>query len=327
MVIGISPAKVLSRKSSSRSLDPADASHDTPRKVMVGASNKIFQEFARIVAKISEAFDTCHADDNIESLVLLMPCSLVSGGLGELRGAALLVVARDKYLQARHLEVSADCNPNRARCFDLGRFELDGVIKKIQPVTTTSRQWCMSAFTAKGRCSLVLVKADQNDPLKVTFARFNMPAGMSKPCLFRSFSPTLIGTLDTESGLRELDVWSALPNLMASESDQLIGMLDQRLTSHVYKKSVLSIGTSTNKEDKILDFRFIPSGSLDGYPWIVLLTNDVAIIHVRPAGKNDWKLLLTLKYPYVRTSYPKSKAVRSTNIIQTRSTGTCSPST
>ena len=280
--------------------------------LMISASGEMQQEFARIVGAVRGALPKFTPGQDVESLVLLMPWTYGIGAPtdNDLRGAALLIVAEGKMLRAKRLEVSVDCHPDTARCVDLGSFELDQSIKKMQIVKTRSEHWCLSVCDDIDCNSLVFVAMEKNEdaaaPLKATFQNFPMAAQTSGGCILRAFSSELLGTMEEKSSQRRLsvNVWSALPDPKAVES--LDSSDDKKKNTHRFCKSVLSLDESTGEDDEIVDFRFVSSGSLNGYPWIVLLTKTAAIVHTRPGGKNYWTPMLTVKYLCVPSSNPNS---------------------
>lgn len=306
-ILGISPAKTTVRKKDVP--QTLHASTDVERTVLVGANGEMQQEFARIIATIPEALGEFPFDDDVEALVVLMPWLYPSNAPSDVRGAGLLIVAKGNVLHAKRLEVSADCNPNKARCVHLGSVEMGATIKKVQTVESKAEDWCLSVCDVNDCHRLVFVRLDDPDSSRVTIQHYPMVAFNGHSCRLRSFSPVLFGTMDGQSSqrVRAVAIWSALPDAKSVERLDSTTKNEKQENSHRYCKSVLSLEEPIDDEDEIVDFRFISSGSLDSYPWIVLFTKKAAIVHTRLGGKQHWSPKLTVKYPVVSNSNLKSQ--------------------
>lgn len=306
-ILGISPIKTTVRKKGTP--QTLHAGTDTDRTVVVDANGDVQQEFARIIATIPGALGESPVDDDLESIVVLMPWLYPSNAPDDVRGAALLIVARGKVLHAKRVEVAADCSPSKARCVHLGSVEMGAVITKVQTVESKAEDWCISVCDDKNRHRLVFIRLVDPDTLKLTIQHFPMVSMKGSSCMLRSFSPVLFGTTDGQSSqrVRSVVIWSALPDPKSVESLDATSKNEKEQNSHRYCKSVLSLEKPLDDEDEIVDFRFISSGSLDSYPWIVLFTKKAAIVHTRPGGKQHWSPKLTITYPIVPTSNPKSQ--------------------
>jgi len=282
--------------------------------MMVGAEGEKQQEFCRVVA-----MSNCAIPGEVTAL-LLLPWHYGTGApnLNSIRGAALIITCSGRSLTASRLEVTNDLNPEKSKHFILGSVELIGIedtenvnIQSLTYVKTASEGWCLAACDDCGRITLVFIDVEQiansseeqikknESSLRAVFKQYQISDALRKPdnkssYLLRAHSVQLMATMPKSEPSSNVTVWLALPRpYLSSPENRDLG----------YKPITVSI----NPKDTILDIRWLTSGNLDAFPWLVTFSRRSVIVHQRPGGELKWVPVAELTYPSIMGYSPHTK--------------------
>ena len=306
----------------------------------VGIGGEMQQEFSRIIAAVRDAVPPSQTEEEMDHFQNKLALLQWTQGYGapaanELRGAALLIVAEGTCLQAKRLEVAFNCDPQQARCYDLGAIDLARrdssdqaqALKAIEVVKTGTDNWCMSVCDSAGRVTLVFVTIEKEpitlqNVIRASTERAKLQArfrlcpmfdlGIEKGPLpkFCPFSLELVATMSTDpSAKKEIVVWSSTPTPRCVDKD---GTNADEMVSLNYSASELPI--ELLRQNDIVDLRFIPSGSLEAFPLLAVFTKEsVTAYHCSDAGAS-WLPTLEIKYPEIATSRSVRKKLGSSKM-------------
>ena len=283
--------------------------------MMVGAEAEIQQEFCRLVAMADSVLP-----GKISAMVLL-PWHYGTGAPNPLiiRGTALIVTCSGRTLTASRLEVTNDLNPKNSRHYIIGKVDIDdnqaeesANIESLTVVKTATIGWCLAACDSLGKVTLVFIyvedmqsknkgKKDRNNdpPYRASFRqsyifRCNSKATRSlqlSSYLLRAYSVQLLATMPKSEECSQVTVWLAIPRAHGTK-------LDEKPTDYG------TITVSINPHDTILDFKWLPSGKLDAFPWLVTFSRRSVIVHQRAGTELRWIAVIELKYPSIMGSSP-----------------------
>ena len=333
-IIGFS--KKADDNTGSQSLTVGDSLPNLQASAPDSVENGIQQEFSRIIAAVQGVVQPTQTKEEIEQLQNSFALLEWTRGAGapatkDIRGAALLVFAHGSTLRAKRFEVPASCEPEVARCDDLGSIDLgrDGLpasgnaVTGIQLVKTAGKDsWCVSVSNRSGRIIFVFVEIEAvqnfqskfstdaaiktsslNPPLRAQFRQYHvLDLGLNNGASrFRPFSLGLAAAiLDDPSNKGRITVWSTLPTARLADSECQDGD---------YSKSELA--TQITLQNEVVDFRFIVSRPLDALPLIAVFTKESVIAFRCSGAGTSWQPVLEILYSEVATSSNFNETLRS----------------
>ncbi|KAL3804783.1 hypothetical protein ACHAWO_005312 [Cyclotella atomus] len=311
-----------SHSSGSRSSRPQKVPKDSESQatVEVGADSENQQEFGRIVAIVRDVVAGTN-DQSCPPAMLLIPWNFGKGAVvsQKMCGGALIMwaVPGCRTIKAARLEVVLDVDPENSRFIEIGIIQLDEkdsssnqyTIKSISLVSSTEKGWLVAVLDSNGNTSLLFIDTRSSDSaipsspsgIKAQFRHypsvFNVHdvAPVSKKsdpkesCVFRAFSIELFGCMGSRHGSKELSIWSALPETKHWP--------DSSIAESPYKCSTINIDdVSELSNEVIIDFRWIRSGFMDAFPWLILFTQRAAVLYRRPCHELLWQQAAILFY-------------------------------
>ncbi|KAL7521427.1 hypothetical protein ACHAWX_006106 [Stephanocyclus meneghinianus] len=313
-------------KSSRRQKVSAEGESQATLEVGAGAENQ--QEYGRIVAIVRDVVVGANGQ-SCPPAVLLIPWNFGKGAVvsHKMYGGALILwaVPGQRIIKAGRLEVVLDIDPENARFVEIGSIHLgeqestnQSIIKSMSFVNSTEKGWLVATHDSAGSTSLLFIETICTDTsgsnsvsnIKATFRNYpsvlnvhesscvGSKADPKQSFIFRAFSLELFGCIGSRQDCNELTIWTAFPETkhqVATSSGE-----------SPYKCSKIDIKTVKEvSDDVILDFRWIRSGFLDAYPWLILFTSRAALLYRRPFHQLHWQLITILFYE----SVPDRKSV------------------
>jgi hypothetical protein len=308
-------------RSSRRQKAPKDnESHAT---VEVGADVENQQEFGRIIAIVRNAVVGAQ-DQSSTPAMLLIPWNFGKGAVvsHKMCGGALILwaVPGQRTIKAARLEVFLDIDPENTRFVEIGSIQLEdsevsinnnqSSIKSISFVSSTEKGWLVAILDSSGNASLLFIETSSSDSafpsspsnIKASFRHYpsvfnihevvgpvSKKSDPKESCNFRAFSLELFGCMENKSGCKELTIWTALPETKHQ--------VDRSVKESPYKCTKINIDDVKELSDEvIIDFRWIRSGFVDAFPWLILFTQQVAVLYRRPCHALDWQPIAMLFY-------------------------------
>jgi hypothetical protein len=302
--------------------------------VQVGANNEIQQGFGRIIAIVRDAVTVdnspaCCSLDHLRDIpppaMLLLPWNFGKGAVvsSKMYGGALViwVVPGKRTVKAARLEAALDIDPENARFVEIGSLSLDqekaagatsSVIKSISYISSTDKGWLVALHDSAGDVSLLFIDTACTTVLSDAATSTNAVRASLRyyPNIFnchgkstdgnkhdsrdafilKPFSLELFGTMkDCHGGCKNLTTWSSLPQAIHHGANQ------QHLE---YNNVTISIEDvpQLSSEEFILDFRWIASGFVDAFPWLVIFTQKSAVVYRRSGIQVYWQPIATISY-------------------------------
>jgi len=309
-----------SRASRPLKVSRENESHAT---VEVGADAEVQQEFGRIVAIVRDVVVGVH-DQSCPPAMLLIPWNFGKGATvsPKMYGGALILWALpgQRTIKAARLEVILDIDPENSRFSEIGSVELEkpsdsknqSSVKSISYVSSTEKGWLVAILDSAGNTSLLFVETvcadspvpSSSSPSNNIMTKFrHYPSVFNvyqvnqickvdprESSVFRAFSLELFGCMGSRHGSKELTIWTALPGT----SHQV----DPNSSDKPYTSSKINIDDvkEISNEAVILDFRWIRSGFLDAFPWLVVFTNHAVVLYRRPCNELYWQPITIIFY-------------------------------
>lgn len=298
--------------------------------VEVGADAENQQEFGRIIAIVRDAVGSSHDESMMTSspAMLLLPWNFGKGAIvsHKMYGGALVLwaVPDQRLIKAARLEVVLDIDPENARFYKIGSIAFDeqagdsgSTIKSITFISSTENGWLVAVNDSSGNVSLLFVEtfstATTGSRGEITASFRHYPSifnvhgndavrnkGTPKGSfVLRSFSVELFGCMSTSvEGYKEVTIWSALPQTTHSEKGS---------TDLAYSSSIVAIRDIVGLSDEyILDFRWVSSGFVDAFPWLVVFARSAAVVYRRPCSLLSWQPCAVLAYPSLSSAEASS---------------------
>ena len=301
--------------------------------VQVGADNEIQQGFGRIIAIVRDAIvidpdcrSLYHLRDLPPTPMLLLPWNFGKGATvsSKMYGGALIVwaVPGKCTIKAARLEAVLDVDPENARFIELGSISLQQTgtnclgFSSISYISSTENGWLVALHGFTGDVSLLFIETactsiskgnTSTDAIEATFRYYpNVFNSHGKSAdgnkhdprdifILKPFSLELFGAMKRcHGGCKTLSVWSALPQALHRRSHD--GGAQQQ--SLEYNTGVISIEgiPQLSSEEAILDFRWISSGFIEGFPWIVVFTQKSAVVYHRSGVQVEWQPIAIISY-------------------------------
>ena len=318
-------------------IDPEDPSSRVNATIGAGAERP--GEFnSRIIALIERALPSAERSGvmNYQSRLALMPWNYGGGSTlpNGLRSTALLVVADNHSLYAKRLEFATDDNPDGAQCSDLGSIDFRDVaggddtiaggrltIRLIEAVPSGTENWCIAVYHDDGTVRLVFIEVEKKDLQKDTGSASLLPGNLQarfrqypvfrvedatplSESMVRASSVELFASANGRRGV--VTVWCARPSPRDNAEDQKSEEKTNEACEFHYIKSTLCLDAvlqgRNEAEDQLVDIRFVSSGALDAFPWIVAMTSKVAVVYRRDGRSYEWKPIIVLNYPSLPNS-------------------------
>lgn len=275
--------------------------------ILVGADSEVQQEFCRLVGVASKAIPC--AEKTLMAHFRLLPWSSLkdSSTPEELRGSAMLVSSSGSQVIVTRIEVSSDCNPDKANAYCLGTCDiredanenLGEVSIECLSIVDGNGNWprlviCDSMGTVRllflsvGATNSELKEGDSRHPLTVSFRPykvFRLDRFTPAKCIIRAMSVDIIATVHyKEPYAPVVTVWSSRPHPSGV----------RRVGTEVgeYAASELPLVASEN----IVDICFLQSGYLDSYPLLVTVTPTEAVVYQKFAERISWEPMYSLSY-------------------------------
>ena len=278
---------------------------------------------------------SCHPRDHVRNFsppaMLLLPWNFGKGAIvsPKMSGGALFLwaVPGTCTIKAARLEAVFDIDPENARFIELGSISLDydrgatctyPEIKCISFLRSTEKGWLMTVQDFAGNVSLLFIETHcisrssdtftGNSAIRSSFRYYpNIFNGYGKSAdgnkpdprdsiILNSFSLELFGTMTVgaDGGYGDLNIWSALPQTIRHN----INELDSHQDLADYDRVAISIHDISNlpSTEKVLDFKWIASGFLDAFPWLVVFTQSAAIVFRRSSTQVEWQPAVIFYY-------------------------------
>ncbi|KAL3763668.1 hypothetical protein ACHAWU_009092 [Discostella pseudostelligera] len=297
--------------------------------IEVGAESEIQQGFGRIIAIVRDVLDrpNCHSRDHVRNFslpaMLLLPWNFGKGATvsAKMYGGALLLwaVPGNRTIKAARLEAVLDIDPENARFMELGSISLDEgkgslthpEIKSISYINSTEKGWLVAVHDFAGNVSLLFVETNctsgsndisaGNNSIRASFRYYpNIFNGYGKSVdgskhdprdsfILNSFSLELFGTMTScvGRGYKDLTIWSSLPQTIHHGSNELD--TPQDLVDYNSVRISIHGITDLSPGEVMLDFKWIASGLVEAFPWLVVLTQSAAIVFRRSSTRIEWK--------------------------------------
>jgi hypothetical protein len=273
--------------------------------VLVGADAETQQEFGRIVAIIVDSLPSCLTSSRT---FILLPWHYGKGAPVpyQVHGVAMLVSALGRTITASRVEVLNGHEPescgNRTTFGSIEIGSESEIISMVQ-VKTASNGWCVGVCDSGGGFHLVFIDVEEGEDSSSLTAEFriiqvlqNIRSGIPNDSkqsdyLIRAHSMDLIAAIPTECICHEVNVWSLSPSIShdtKSDSDDF----SQQESYQLWKIS--------HGQEPIIDFRWMSSGRLDAFPWLVTLSKTSAVVHCRSAEHQSWVPKIRLFYPILK---------------------------
>ncbi len=307
-----------------RNNDEAENNHKSASAVM-GVDADIEQGFGRVISVISDALPSfTDSVKNSPRSLLLLPWHYGKGAPApyEIRGVVLLVSAVGRMITASRLEL-LNCEDIQT-CGKLnliGSFELRGrkndhdiisPVKSLEIIKNSGDGWCVAACDEEGDINLVfidIVDSDESEEgeLKADFRAdfiFNCydqqeksQVKIVKDFLVRAPSIELIGTMPVGGLCNTMHVWSPTPYIYYQNDKKEMKIKDDSPTQSYSLSIIYHRGETTCNSQSILDFRWISSGYVDAFPWLVTFSDKSVVLHRRPGWHNKWVAIAEFTYP------------------------------
>ena len=297
----------------------------------VGANDGIYEGFGRIIAVISDALPSFIDDVNHSPRsLLLLPWHYGKGAPlpYENRGAVILVSAVGRTITASRLELQNDRDTHTCGVLSsLGKYELqsekdkqlDTPIKSLEIIKNSGDGWCIAACDEAGDLNFVFIDIVDNDNLqsnkfeavfRTDFILNCLDQNEKNPLpvkdfLVRAPSIEVIGTMPIGMLGNMVKVWTPAPYVQYQKDNSKEPSHDEHIQNYTLSR-VYHRGDASCNKHHILDFRWIPSGHVDAYPWLVTFSDTSAVIHRRPCLENEWVALAEFSYPVQSRSYDGS---------------------
>jgi len=218
---------------------------------------------------------------------------------------------------------------------DLGAVEGESIkcshIRSLSVVKSVGDSWCLAVCDKDGNVILVFIDVVEDEQLKSPnsskrptdelvddspsspfllanfrqihiFQSFEISQSING-CLLRAASIDLIATMPRQANVcRSVTVWSALPlAYQPTEPTHKEKCEEDTRVLDDYVQTTISLPSSAldeeqESENSIVDFRFVQSGSMDAFPWLVLFTKKSAIVYRRPGSSLNWTRVAELQY-------------------------------
>lgn len=299
-ILGVSPK---SQKNSMEGLDEDEQQNDV--SMLVGAGSETQQQFSRVVAVVRDAVSQ---PENAQLAILPWQFSTDSTDL-------LIVVAQGCSLDVKCLQLSKDSDPNKASYFDIGKIDLSDCdespdifsVKSLETFSSDGNGFGMAILDENDRSRLVFCEIKEVLPAKCTdgdsgyFAEFRhypvFECGSSERLHSQSLRASSAELLSTfcrcKNCIGTVNVWSARPLAYPTETKNKMVESEEQYTKCEFNIEEIS----DDGQNEIVDLRFVRSGSLDSFPWIVTMTQTAAYVHRRDGGSLEWKPVVTLLFP------------------------------
>jgi len=192
----------------------------------------------------------------------------------------------------------------------LGSIDLKHEIISLTEVTMGAiDQWCVAVCDCNGTVTFVFVSITMNDGEVLGDDLFNTsfnpsPAFViepfSKNIVLRAHSQSLVAILQKiDNRCLEIQVWSSLPACHIKSSE---------LEDAIFKVTKIPFD-NLRVNDTILDFRWVESGYLDSFPWLVTFNRRSSIVHRCVADSLQWVPLIEISHTTIFSSHLKSPSL------------------
>jgi len=305
------------------------------RTIIVGADSEVQQAFGRIIGLVRNAIPPLNDSAQICRPILILPwhygvCARAPGK-SESRSAVMIVTAESTTLHVSRLELPDTCSvsPEGAKFSNLGTLRLDSVdsmcskdeneslrsIQSLSLVKTPTTGWCLAATDSMGDVFLIFVDIvetggvdadaalhgnESYSRLRATFRQYNIftcdnqslsSSGGGYDFVLQVSAIDLIATMPRGGeGGGEVTIWSALPNCVPEEVIEASNAANGNYTA------IRVSHGGGNKDEPVLDFRWVASGCLDAFPWLVTFSSSSAVVHRRPGRQLRWIAVAELTY-------------------------------
>ncbi len=296
--------------------------------VMVGADAEMQQGFGRIVAIIANALPSfTDTFNHSPRSLLLLPWNY---GIGapipyQVHGAVILVSAVGRTITTSRLEILNGIDPESCSILDpLGTVDIDSrgsnisPIKSLEIIKNSGDGWCIAACDESGDINMIFIditrmniEGNSDEEKLVASFRTNFICNcclvdsnldsQTKDFLVRAPSMELLGTMPVGGLNYSVNVWTSSPYVCCykdgkekSENEEISG--ESYTCSKIYHR-----GDPTCR-DCILDFRWVRSGHMDSYPWLLTFSTSSVIIHRRAGWSDNWIAIAEVAYPQQRQS-------------------------
>lgn len=254
--------------------------------VMMFESNDVKpKDWVKTLSKTRGAF----SDISPISCSVVLPMNYGKGAPSKDSGvkAVLIIAVGGLKMMAARLELDEITQECKFKIIGQTNIETDSsCVNTITPVKTATAGWCVAVVDECGKTMLVFVDTEIEDTeICATFRQYHVfeekSSGHASKLLIIAASVNLIAT--TGWGNRnEVHVWYSMPRANP----------DGKETYHYQKTNIIA-----HCDENILDIKWIQSGFLDSYPWLVLFYETRLFVFYRPGGSFDWLCIAELSYP------------------------------
>jgi len=300
--------------------------------VLVGAEYEMQQEFGRVVATIRNALPSYSegSENRSPRSLVLLPWNYgkVAPVPYEDPGVTMLVSAVGRNVTALRLELPNSIQPETiAQLTSIGSVEVNRArrknskadIKSLDVIKTASEGWCVAACDELGDVTLVFIDIVDDidntnssvgvDPVPRDTEYCNIHAKFRTQTIFncycdddgtertinefllRASSIEEIATMPIGNGSCDyVSIWTSNPSVSTSilnEKNNPIENMSDYMRRKIFHRCA---------NRAILDFRWVASGSLDAFPWLVTFGPNSAVVHRRPANSSDWISISEISY-------------------------------
>ncbi|KAL7542167.1 hypothetical protein ACHAXR_013156 [Thalassiosira sp. AJA248-18] len=266
--------------------------------------------------------------------MLLRPWNFGKGATvsQKMYGGALILWAvpgsQKRIIKAARLEAVLDIDPENARFVEMGSISLkkqeeaeggagkSTAVKSISFISSTEKGWLVAIHDCDGNVSLLFVETASTPSgatIRATFRHY--------PCIFnsygtkstignnnkhdprdtfilRSFSLELFGGMNKacgDGGCKELNIWEALPQSMHGNADE--GSTTTQSLEYISTTiSIDNVPQLSDDDEVMLDFKWVSSGFVDAFPWLVTFTQSAAVVYHRSGIQTKWLPIAIFSY-------------------------------
>ena len=190
-------------------------------------------------------------------------------------------------------------------------------VKSISFISSTEKGWLVAIHSRDGNVSLLFVDTSAASHESTDSSNKDTSSGVNNigatfrhyPSIFNTNEKNVGGSRTKENpqdssfilrsfslelfgGMRKHDtqvmVWSALPRSMSGNGEKGGNGGKTSLEYHSATVSIRDIPQLSSSEDVILDFRFVSSGHIEAFPWLVTFTTNAAVVHHRSYRRQSW---------------------------------------
>lgn len=237
----------------------------------------------------------------------------------------VLVSAVGRTISASRLEILNEIDPESCGVLDpLGDFELSSSnkdnkdvspIKSLEIIKKSGDGWCILVCNEDGDVNLIFVDIVDNTSTTKENEKRNIQAEFREVLIFNCFEPNqslkeiakdflirapsieLIGTMPVGAQCSVVNVWTPSPNIY-SDIKQKDNANQSKFPGKNYICTKIYHRGNTNCDNhKILDFRWMPSGHVDSFPWLITFSDKSIVIHRRAGWQSNWISIAEFTYP------------------------------